>query len=202
MRIAIVIAAGGQGRRMGGAKPERLLADRRLIDHAVARAGAMAAPTGAPVALAAPHRMPGIDLPLLPDAAPGLGPVAALASGMAFAEGAGCAAVLLMGCDQPFLPADLPARLADALAAAGPGHGAALPEAADRLQPLAGLWRCDAGRLAGWMASGGRALMDFARHQGLVRVVWPTGAGPCPFTNLNHPADLAAAERHLRAAAP
>lgn len=33
--LAVLVLAGGEGKRMGGAKPERMLGGRRLIDHAI-----------------------------------------------------------------------------------------------------------------------------------------------------------------------
>lgn len=184
-RVAIIVAAGGEGRRIGGDKPLRLLGGRRLIDHALAFAMAQRGP----VAIATNTPLPGLDVPQLPDTAPGLGPISAMISGMAFAGQHGCAALLLIGCDMPFLPADLLPRLRAAL----PGHGAALPACAGRLQPLAGLWRHDPAALAAHVAAGGRSLLAFARQQGLVEVAWD--AADDPFANLNTPADLAAAAR-------
>ncbi|WP_138141283.1 NTP transferase domain-containing protein [Brevundimonas vancanneytii] len=50
----VVILAGGEGRRMGGRKPERLLAGRPLIAHAVDQARKW----GDPVAVAFAQRGP------------------------------------------------------------------------------------------------------------------------------------------------
>lgn len=184
---AIVIAAGGMGRRMGGNKPLQLLGQQRLIDHALA----FAMRHDAPVAVATSTAFPDVHLPQLADRQPGIGPISALASGMDFARTMGCDRLLLIGCDMPFLPDDLLARLAAAL----PGGGAALPESGQHLHPTAGLWRVDPSALASHIAAGGRSLWRFAERQGLVRVTWPEG----PFANINCPAALAAAEARLAA---
>ncbi|MCU0891183.1 MAG: molybdenum cofactor guanylyltransferase [Sandarakinorhabdus sp.] len=185
-RTAIVIAAGGEARRMGGNKPARLLAGKRLIDHVLDFALAQ----GRPLALAANSPVSGVELPHLPDATPGIGPISALASGMDFAAAQGCGTVLMVGCDMPFLPSDLLPRLLAAL----PGHGAALPESGGRLHPMAGLWRVDQVALADYIAAGKQSLWGFAERQGLVRVAWPDG----PFANINNPDDLAAAAARLK----
>jgi molybdopterin-guanine dinucleotide biosynthesis protein A len=180
----ILVAAGGAGTRLGGNKPLARLGGRRLIDHALAFAGSQ----GEIVVLAAPAPIPGIACTVLPDPAPDLGPIGALLAGMAAAERRQLDRVLMIGCDQPFLPADLLARLAAALS----GHGAAVPRRAGHLQPLAALWRVDRPALAAFVAGGGRALHGFAAARGFIAVDW-SEPGPDPFANVNTPADLAAA---------
>ncbi|WP_164158181.1 molybdenum cofactor guanylyltransferase, partial [Sandarakinorhabdus rubra] len=134
----------------------------------------------------------GITVPHIADPAPGLGPIGALAAGFGFAAGAGCDRLLLIGCDQPFLPADLLPRLAAAIA----GAGAALPARGGQVEPLAGLWQVDEPALAAYIAGGGRSLHGFAQAQGHVTADWPA-EGADPFANINTPADLAAANRRL-----
>lgn len=194
---AIVIAAGGAGRRMGGGKAERLLGGVRLLDRAIDWARRQSdclalamAPGGTPE-----ERSERGDLPLLSDRVSDAGPIAALDSAMRFAAGQGREHVLLIGCDMPFLPADLIPRLR---AAIGP-TGAALPRRDGRLHTLAGLWHSDPAGLAAWIAGGGRSLWGYAEQAGLVVIDWEA-AGPDPFTNLNTPADLAAAEVWLTSA--
>jgi molybdopterin-guanine dinucleotide biosynthesis protein A len=53
--------------------------------------------------------------------------------------------------------------------------------------------------LADYIAQGGQSLWGFAERQGLVRVPWV--AADDPFTNINSPADLAAAEARFTAPA-
>ena len=190
-----MIAAGGDGARIGGGKPARRLGDRRLIDHAVA----WARRHGENVALAV---RPGdgdwgTGCPLLFDARSGIGPISALESAFGHARAHGRAAVLMIGCDMPFLPDDLIPRLSTELGAAGGKAGAALPSSGGRLHPAAALWRPDGQALAAYMARGGESLRRFAAAVGMVEVAWDAAA-PDPFANINDAAALAAAEVRMR----
>lgn len=196
---AIVIAAGGEGSRIGGAKPLRQLGGQRLIDHAIGWARAHSDQVA--IATSAPNpeqaiALPDVALPLLPDSQAGQGPIAALASALAFAALKGSPDVLLIGCDMPFLPADLIPRLQAALA--GQEAGAAIPLHTGKLHLMAGLWRSNQAALAAYRASGGQSLWGFARRIGLHGLEWhaapATGSVPDPFANINGPADLAAAQ--------
>jgi molybdopterin-guanine dinucleotide biosynthesis protein A len=183
---AIVIAAGGEGRRMGGAKPLRELGGRRLIDHACAWARRHGGPCA--IAVRAADQVPQAALPLLIDEHPGIGPVSALLSAMRFARREGCEAVLLIGCDQPFLPADLPARLQAAIGACA----VAMPVSGGKDQPLASLWRLAESEVAAFIAGGGRSLWRLAEQLGAVRAEWEPASPTCdPFANINDPASLA-----------
>lgn len=188
---AIVIAAGGEGHRIGGDKPQRLLGGRPLLAHAIAIAAAQSDCVAVAVREAG-----GIDagsLPQLCDAVPGRGPISALASAFAFAAAQGRARVMLIGCDQPFLPRDLARRLGAALE----DCKVAMPVSRGKYQPLAALWRVDQAALAEYMAGGGLSLWRFAAAQGVVHLPWPESDGFDPFANINDPAGLAAAEAHL-----
>ena len=192
-RPAIVIAAGGDGARIGGGKPGRMLGGGRLIDHAVA----WARRHGDAVALAV---RPGdgdwgTGCPLLVDRHRDIGPISALASAFDHACAHGRAAVLMIGCDMPFLPGDLVERLSAALN----GKGAALPVSGGRLHPAAALWRPDRDALAAYIANGGQSLRRFAEAAGFAEVTWE--GAPDPFANVNDAAALAAAEARVRTAA-
>jgi molybdopterin-guanine dinucleotide biosynthesis protein A len=188
---AIVIAAGGEGARIGGQKPMRLLGDKPLLAHSIARA----LPQSDCLALAVrdaaqiePILPEAAGLPLLRDARPGCGPISALVSAFAFATAQGRPHVMLIGCDQPFLPLDLALRLGEALN----DHKVAMPVSGGKHQPLAALWRVDEAALAEYVAKGGASLWRFAAAQGVVHVEWPPGEACDPFANVNDPADLAA----------
>lgn len=191
----ILIAAGGAGSRLGGNKPLARLGGRRLIDHALAYACGQ----GDMVMLSAPAAIAGVMVPHLPDSVPGLGPIGALLAGMQAAAALGRERLLLIGCDMPFLPGDLLARLAAALPEPGAVPGAALPISRGHVQPLAGLWRVEVAALGRFVASGGRSVRAFAEARGLATVAWPAD-GPDPFASINTPADLAEAEHRLKTA--
>lgn len=183
---AIVIAAGGEGRRMGGAKPLRELAGRTLLDHAADWARRQGGPCA--VAVREESQVPPGALPLLIDDHPGIGPVSALLSAMRFARSAGCEAVMLIGCDQPFLPDDLPARLRSQIG----DHAVAMPVSGGKDQPLASLWQLAEAKVTAFIAGGGRSLWRLADQLGAVRVAWePAAAALDPFANINDPASLA-----------
>jgi len=182
--LGVVILAGGDGRRMGGGKPQRLLGERSLLDHAITRAQGWSETVV--ISVRNPDQVGEVELSLVFDP-PGLaGPLA----GLDAARGLGCARVLTIPCDMPFLPDDLPRRLAAAL----PGHAAVLASAGGRLQPVCGLWTAES--LAGieeYAASGQTSLVGFARTIGFAIAELEDAAAD----NLNTPAELAAAAARL-----
>lgn len=183
-RVAVVLA-GGEGRRMGGAKPLRPWRDGTLISQAVAAARSHA-PTVA-VAVRAPAQAGGIEVPLLIDRPDIPGPLAGLCSAIAFAAGEGAQAVLTLPCDAPLIPPDLAARLTDALT---PSDGVAMAQSHGRWHPTCALWRAGLGEsLADYVAEGGRSLRGFAERAGLRLVDWGAPE-PDPFANVNTPEDL------------
>lgn len=186
----IVIAAGGSGSRMGGNKPERMLGDQRLIDRA--RHWADQQSDAVALAVRTGDSDWGTGLPLLHDAEADIGPISALHSALREGARQGREAVLLIGCDLPFLPDNLIARLSSAL----PGHGAAMPISAGRLHPMAALWRSNPDPLAEWIAGGGQSLWRYAEAIGMAQVAWEIA--PDPFANVNDPDALAVAEERIR----
>lgn len=195
IRPAIVIAAGGDGRRLGGDKPQRTLGGRSLLAHAIIRAAVQSDCLA--LAVRDPAQVEPGTIPILCDAASGLGPISALESAFRFAATEGRTHVMLIGCDQPFLPADLARRLGDALADARGDHQVAMPVRGGKYQPLAALWRVDQAALEDYITGGGRSLWRFAGERGVVHVEWPMDGAPDPFANINDPATLAEAERHF-----
>lgn len=175
----IVILAGGEGRRIGGGKPHRLLAGRPLIQHVIDR-------VGADVLCGDTQDLAPYGLPVRPDGTRGLGPLAGVAAAMLAAREWGKAGVLTVPCDTPFLPLDLAARFAEVGAPAmARSDGNDHPSVA--LWPVAWLATVEA-ELAG---PGKRALRPF--FQGAPRIEWPGGT----FDNINTTDDLADAEARL-----
>ena len=201
-RIAGVLLAGGQSRRMGGGdKCLRLLAGRPILAHIIDRVR----PQVGPLVLNAngdPARFADFALPVTADAVGGFaGPLAGVLAGLewAMANAPECAYVASFACDAPFLPTDMVARLAAALEDGGADLACAASNG--RSHPVFGLWPL---RLAEALR---RAIVDeeirkvdvwTARYR-LVTVAFPvqdTAAGPRdPFFNANHPDDLATAAR-------
>lgn len=193
---AIVIAAGGQGSRIGGDKAGRLLGGKPLITYVINWAKLRAAN----VALAVREGRPdiGLGLPQVFDKRDDLAPINALEVAFGYAEKHSCDQVMVLGCDMPFLPGDL----LDKLVAAIGDNGAALPQTGEFAHPLAGLWRVDRPALESYLASGERALWKFARQANAVMVEWPESAAETAFLNVNDEAGLAQAERHLARVKP
>jgi molybdopterin-guanine dinucleotide biosynthesis protein A len=174
--MRIVILAGGEGRRIGGGKPARLLGGQSLIDRALARARGWSDAVLVAVREGGDLRDdPAVEGPLG-------GVVAALALG---------GDVLTIPCDMPFLPDDLPARLVS-------GKAATIAASGSHLHPVCALWRAEAAAgLPAYLATGRRSLKGFAEAVGYEAVEWPTEPFD-PFFNINDEADLARAEALLR----
>jgi molybdopterin-guanine dinucleotide biosynthesis protein A len=186
-KTAVVVLAGGEGRRMGGGKPLRPFGESTLVAHAVALARRWS-PLAA-VAVRDPAQVAGqVDAPVILDD-PGIsGPIAGLAAALAFARDQGAEQLLTIPCDAPRLPDDLLSRLEAALT----GEAcAAVPESGGNLHPDCALWRVEAlERLPAYLATGKRSLRGFAESCGLARAEWPAEGEP--FANANTPEVLEA----------
>lgn len=183
-----VILAGGEGRRMGGGKPMRLLKGRTLIEHAVSLARNWSEEVA--VAVRDASQVGDVGAPLILDRKNIPGPLGGLVAAMEWACENGYDRVLTIPCDAPCLPADLANRLDGALA---PGCGAAVAMSESRAHPTCALWRTDVLADAVRMAAvGQRSLHGLANAVDCVFVDWPDVVDA--FLNVNTPAELAAAE--------
>ena len=192
--IAGVVLAGGRSTRMGAEKALLPLAGRPLLAHVVQRlrpqVDALFVNANGDLA-----RFAGFDLAVIADAAPApdAGPLAGVAAALRAAQSRGYALLATAPCDAPFLPLDLVARLAVAMAESG--APVAVAESPNGLEPLFALWRVD---LADQAEAAQRAGEGGPR--GLLARL---GAAPArfiedePFANLNTPEDLAAAQARL-----
>jgi molybdopterin-guanine dinucleotide biosynthesis protein A len=198
-----LLLAGGAARRMGGGdKCLRPLAGRPLLAHVIER---LRDQVGELVlnANGDPARFADFGLPVVADVISGsAGPLAGILTGMEWlrAHRPGARWLATFPTDAPFLPADLVARLADAL-----NHRdarLACAGSAGRSHPPIGLWDVSlADDLRAAMEGEGLRKIDrwTARH-GVIRVDWPDRPH-APFFNANRPEDLAEAERLLAAPA-
>jgi len=194
-----VILAGGQSRRMGGGdKCLRPLGPKTILEHVIDRAR----PQVARLVLNAngdPQRFSAYGLPVVPDSVAGFaGPLAGILAGLDWARAhqPDCPWIASFAGDAPFLPRDLVARLAAAVAREKAELACARSDG--RAHPVVGLWPT---ALADDLR---RALVDedmrkvdawTARHR-LVAVDFATDPVD-PFFNANRPEDLAEAERQL-----
>jgi len=196
-----VLLAGGLARRMGGGdKCLRPLGGRPILAHIVERLR----PQVTDLVLNAngdPARFAGFELPVAGDTVEGYaGPLAGVLTGMEWVRQnhPACAWLASVPTDAPFLPHDLVARMAAALAREGADMACAT--SGGRAHPVVGLWPvrlADALRRA--MVEEELRKVDIwtARYR-LVHVDFATDPVD-PFFNTNRPDDLAAAEALLRA---
>lgn len=186
--VAVVVLAGGEGKRIGGGKPSKQLGGERLIDCALRLARSWSDTVA--VAVRDPSQLADVQADLILDEdVPG--PLGGLISGMKFASAEGREFLLVIPADMPFLPADLLERLRHALG----DRSCALAHSGSHVHPVCSLWR--AGALAqaqGYAASGRRSLNGLAASIGFVVVEWPTTPHE-RFFNVNTGDDLAEANR-------
>ena len=189
--VAVVILAGGEGRRIGGDKPLLELAGERLIDRALRNARRWSAPIA--VAARDSSQVEPITVPVIADQRDIEGPVAGLLSALRFTAELRCRHVLTIPADMPFLPADMFGRLRKQIG----DLGCAMASSNGHVHPVCALWRASALDRAGeYLASSRRSLRGFAELVGYVPVDWP--AEPFdPFFNINTAEDLAEAERRV-----
>lgn len=190
----VAILAGGEGTRMGGRKPERLLAGRPLIKRVLDRARLWGGPTAVVLRRADQWSSPSPGVHLIHDDPTQEGPVAGLAAALDWATALGCDRVLVVACDTPFLPEDLAQRLDDALC---PDAGVAMAATPGRLHPSCALWRSsNRAAIAAEAAEGRRSLRGVALRAHPAIVEWPC-AEAAAFANINTPDELASAEAWL-----
>ena len=193
-----LLLAGGKSRRMGGGDKNMIeLGGRPMLAHVMARA----VPDGANVLINAngdPARFASFGLPVLADVIDGFaGPLAGVLTGLEHAAATmpDVTHLVSLATDAPFLPADLGARL---IAAVEGGADMAQAASNGRRHPVFAIWPVSmAGALRTALVDEGlRKIDDFtARYDcAVVDFAAETGGGPDPFTNLNTPEDVAAAQ--------
>ncbi|MEX3017025.1 molybdenum cofactor guanylyltransferase MobA [Gymnodinialimonas hymeniacidonis] len=184
MTVPGVILAGGQGRRIGGDKAQRLLAGKPLWRHVHDRL----APQVSELVINGPDPLG--SLPVIADKVPGLGPLGGILAAMTWAESLGADNVLTVAVDTPFLPADLVGRLSE-------GPGIAVAETQDGLHGTTALWPVYlSADLAQALDRGTRKVTDWAAEHTVTRIRFPETVPP-PFFNVNTAEDLAQAEAWL-----
>jgi molybdopterin-guanine dinucleotide biosynthesis protein A len=188
---AVLVLAGGEGRRLGGPKAWLEWQGTPLLLHLLERLSGLAAP---PPLVAAPH---GTTLPRGPyrrvyDVVPAAGPLGGLAAGLGVLETSFPEAlVAVAACDTPFSDP----RLFRFLAEVAPGADVVLPEHAGRLHPLASVWRARAAGACRRSFEGGErrllAPLDDLKHVVVPSADFPTGLDPERILlNLNDRSDL------------
>ncbi len=192
MKPMTLILAGGEGRRMKGDKPLRLLGGRTLLARTVEYANRL----GYPVLLSvrSPDQIgPFCDVSFITDKRDVEGPLAGVLAGMDWAFSNQYDALLTIPVDMPWLPNDL----ADRLIRKGNGH-AVFAASGGKAHPVCALWPIDyLSAVQRYAETGGRSLRGLLEELNAGAVEWPVG-DPDPFDNINDPAALAQAERRLQ----
>lgn len=185
----IVVLAGGLGSRLGGHKPQAMLAGSTLLDRAISKAASYTSPVAVSLGVT-DLRLPDY-VRKLQDEQHMQGPIAGLAASLKFASSIDASHVMIMPCDTPFLPPDLFQRLMNSI-------GTSLVAVAQydgQLHPTCSLWRTDAGSLLpNFHATGRRSLIGFAEAAEFMPVNWPNEAVD-PFLNINTREELSHAEQ-------
>lgn len=202
-RIAGVLLAGGQARRMGGGdKCLRTLGGETLLARAIRR---LTGQVGRMVlnANGDPARFAGCGLPVVADPVEGFaGPLAGVLAGLDWAAGqagieqAGVDWIVTVPTDAPAFPEDLVARLTAALDDAGAEIACA--SSGGRHHPVFGLWPVSLrGALREALIGRDVRKVDvFTADYRLAVADWPVEPLD-PFLNVNRPDELEAAERLL-----
>lgn len=191
-QIAGVLLAGGQSRRMGGGdKCLRMLGERTILDHILARVR----PQVSALVLNAngdPQRFAAQSLPVMADTIEGFaGPLAGVLAGLDWAaeHAPDCQWVASFATDAPFQPTDLVARLLDAVRSQGADLACAA--SGGRHHPVFGLWPVrlrDDLRTA--MLDEDMRKVDLWTARYRLAVAEFDGARVDPFFNANRPEDL------------
>jgi molybdopterin-guanine dinucleotide biosynthesis protein A len=199
MAVGVALLAGGQGRRLGGVAKALLPIDGQTI---LARQLAVLEPLfdWRVLITAEPELFVGCGWPMEADLRPGrLGPLAGLETALTLAP-AGVDAVLLVGCDMPFLQPALVKALRGAIDEGSEESGcdAVVPRVAGEPQPLLACYhKRTLGSVRTALDGGQRALHKLIAgldvrwwEEDALRAVDPRLLS---FVNVNTPAELAAA---------
>ncbi|MFL6735197.1 MAG: molybdenum cofactor guanylyltransferase [Sphingomicrobium sp.] len=191
MKIVVGIFAGGEGKRIGGRKPDRHLGGRTLLDRAVSLAQQWS--DEIVITVRDLLQVPNARCPVIADDPLIEGPLGGLASALRFADALQFDALLTIASDMPFLPADLAARLQHGMTEAP----VAIARSDGHLHPVCALWRRETVvGLNDYIATGRTSLWGLAEQLGFTAVDWPSDP-PDPFFNINSQQDLLAAERMI-----
>ena len=190
--------AGGRSIRAGAEKALLPLAGRPLIAHVVERLRPQVAELFVN-ANGEAARFASLDCAVVadPPEARGDGPLSGVGAALAFARRRGFSLLAAAPCDAPFLPRDLVARLAAAIAASG--APVAVAQSVRGLEPMFALWReSAAGEIAAEFARGEASPRAVMARLGAAPVFFASVGGEDPFANLNTREDFAVAEARLK----
>jgi molybdopterin-guanine dinucleotide biosynthesis protein A len=189
----IAVLAGGRGERVGGAKPSLELGGRPLIHYPVS--AGLEARADVVVVAKRDTALPALEVPVLREPEEPRHPLCGIVAALRQAEGR---AVVIVGCDLPFVTAELLGWLG------GLPEPLAVPELDGRLHPLLARYGPELRAPLERALEGQRALQEAVRELG-PRLVHEEELGrfgePARLLfNVNTPDDLARAEAILASA--
>lgn len=188
------VLAGGAGRRFGGPKAGVEVGGVPMVRRAIAAL----VPVCAEVVVVSSRPVPASQVPVVPDATEGAGPLGGLEAALLEAVRRGLDGVLLLACDLPLMLTEVVEQVATAargrtaVAPGRPGGG---------VEPLCAAYAVEClDAVRHRLASDDLSLHALFRDVG--GAVLPTASGPGeargPFLNVNTPADRDRAEAGLR----
>lgn len=176
----VVLLAGGEGRRIGGNKPDVYLKGRRLIDIAQSFAQGFDGPKV--VSVRATNQISGLAFPEILDDELCQGPISGVLSGLGWAQDNKLIGFITIPCDAPYLPTDLFTRLIKA------SEKLQKPVAASsngRVHPVCAAWPVScADRIWAFANDGRRSLYGALEVCEASEVEWEV-VKTDPFTNIN-----------------
>lgn len=189
MRLAGVVLAGGQSRRMGGTEKSLMeLGGISPLEWVLQKLN----PQVEAMAINAngnPERFSFTGLPIIADGVEGfVGPLAGVLAGMRWAAEQRMTHVLTAAADTPFLPSDLASRLSALLSS---DTSIAMASSGNRIHPVCGVWPVSlAGDLEHFLVDEDkRKILEFANRYDLHEIEFSTQDGD-PFFNINTPDDF------------
>lgn len=193
INLPIVIAAGGNGNRIGGDKPNMILDGTSLIDRIMVLASRWSDQIAIASRVETKFTMLSAAEFLYDNDMNG-GPLSALSSALVYAQVKRANHVLLIPCDMPFLPPDLLQRLVLQIGSSQ----VAIARNCGQVYPICALWRTDiVANLAEYVATGRRSLIGFAESINMTIVDWGLEEADA-FFNINTLQDLEQAALILR----
>ncbi len=196
----IAILCGGQSRRMGEDKGLRLFLGKPLIDRVIERLSEIpgfSKKLGICLITNHPDDYAFLNLPMLPDETPGLGPMGGLLTAMTH-----CTTPLLaaVACDMPFANADLLARMCDV--ATNNKCDAVVPRSRDGLEPMHAIYRVEAclPAVRAAIATNDLSMMRLLSRLNVREI--DSSADTLTFVNVNTPEDWREAARIAHQASP
>jgi len=180
-RAAGFVLCGGQSRRMGRDKALLPFGQGTLVEHV---ADVVRKAAGSVTLVGPAERFGALQLPIIEDEQPGLGPLGGIISALASCPGEKC---LIVACDLPDITTEFLTDLIDR--AERVKADCVLPESVHGLEPLCAVWSPAALPALRCAATAGRLKMrEVVRH--LTTSVWKVEAATV-FRNVNTPEDWA-----------